>query len=51
MQSYRMTERYIYNQSIKWIREPVALFACAKNPPEPLTTYARRYTSEQGEGS
>ncbi len=32
-----------YNQCVKWIREPVALFACAKNPPEPLTTYAGRY--------
>jgi len=28
---------------MKWIPEPVALFACAKKPPEPLTTYAGRY--------
>ncbi len=34
-----------YNQCMKWIREPVALFAYAKNPPEPLTTYAGRYTA------
>ncbi len=35
------------NQCVKWIREPVALFACAKNPPEPLTTYAGRYIAKQ----
>ncbi len=32
-----------HNQCVKWIREPVALFAYAKNPPEPLTTYAGCY--------
>jgi len=31
------------NKYIKWIPEPVALFAIAKNPPEPFTTYVRRY--------
>ncbi len=30
------------NQGMKWIPEPVALFAFAKSPPEPLTTYAGR---------
>jgi len=29
----------IHNKNIKRIRQPVALFACAKNPPEQLTTY------------
>ncbi len=32
-----------YNKGINRIREPVALFACAKTPPEPLTSYAGRY--------
>jgi hypothetical protein len=36
-------EYYPY-KCMKWIPEPVALFACAKNPLEPLTTYAGRYT-------
>jgi len=30
---------------MKWIPEPVALFAYAKNPPEPLTTYAGHYAA------
>jgi len=34
-----------HNHGMKWIREPVAFFAYAKNPPEPLTTYAGRYVS------
>ena len=34
------------NQYMKWIRQPVALFAYAKNPPEQLTSYARRYMSK-----
>ncbi len=33
----------LYNKCINRIREPVALFACAKNPPEQLTTYVGRY--------
>ncbi len=36
-----------YNQYVKWIREPVALFAFAKNPPEPLTTYVGRYIAKK----
>jgi len=28
---------------MKWIPEPVALFAYAKSSPEPLTTYAGHY--------
>jgi hypothetical protein len=30
------------NKDMKWIPEPVALFAGAKNPPEPLTAYVVR---------
>ena len=41
------TSRSLYNQCVKWIPEPVTLFAYAKNPPEPLTTYARRYVSRE----
>jgi len=36
-----------HNQNVKWIREPVALFACAKNPPEPLTSYVWRYSARR----
>ncbi len=36
-----------HNQGINRIREPVALFADAKNPPEPLTSYAGRYIAKQ----
>jgi len=32
------------NKCMKWIRQPVALFAFAKNTPEQLTTYAGRQT-------
>ena len=34
-----------YNKSINRISEPVAPFAYAKHPPEPLTSYAGRYMS------
>ncbi len=37
----------LHNQGINRIREPVALFADAKNPPEPLTSYAGRYIAKQ----
>ncbi len=36
-----------HNQYMKWIRQPVALFAYAKNPPEQLTTYVGRYTLKE----
>ena len=38
-----------HNQRINRIRQPVALFAYAKNPPEQLTSYAGRYTDQKRE--
>ncbi len=37
----------LYNHCMKWIREPVALIADAINPPEPFTTYVRRYEASK----
>ena len=37
----------LHNNRINWTREPATLFAYAKNPPDPLTSYTGRYMKFQ----
>jgi len=39
----KKTRYKTYNKCSKWTPESVALFAYAKYPPEPLSTYTERY--------